>query len=181
MPAERDEVLDWSRPPDRWRPAPEPAQRPPPSTANRILVAAAVTVGALFLLAVIAAIAMPNLIEARKPQNEAAAIGSLRTIVSAQAVFREGDRDGDGEYEYAASLSELARAKLIDPVLATGEKHGYRFEILGADRFRWSATAVPVRPGRGGDRSFFVDESAAIRFRPSAAGAAVATDPMVGR
>ena len=42
------------------------------------------------IIAIIAAIAIPNLIEARKGSNEAAAIGAMRTLTTAQALFREG-------------------------------------------------------------------------------------------
>ena len=38
------------------------------------------------IIAIIAAIAIPNLIEARKGSNEAAAIGALRTLTTAQAM-----------------------------------------------------------------------------------------------
>jgi type IV pilus assembly protein PilA len=119
---------------------------------------------AVAVIAIIAAIAIPNLIEARKGSNEAAAIGALRTLVTAQALFREGDKDGDGVLDYAASLDELAAAGLIDNVLGSGMKQGYTFTIGGAAVFNWSGTADPVTPGKSGDRYFFVDESGVIRF-----------------
>jgi len=116
------------------------------------------------IIAIIAAIAIPNLIEARKGSNEAAAIGALRTISTAQSLYREGDRDGNGVLDYATSLAELNRRNLIDPVLGGGTKQGYLYTIVGADNFVWSSTASPVTPGKSGDRYFFVDESGVIRF-----------------
>lgn len=47
---------------------------------------------ALAVAAVVAAIAMPNLIEARRSGNESAAIGGLRTISTSQSMFREQDK-----------------------------------------------------------------------------------------
>lgn len=105
-----------------------------------------------------------DLEEARQGSNEAAAIGALRTITTAQALFREGDKDRDGIYNYAASLDVLGRANLIDVVLRTGRKQGYVFRIVTGDGFKWSADAVPETPGKTGNRSFFVDESGVIRF-----------------
>lgn len=116
------------------------------------------------IIAIIAAIAIPNLIEARKGSNEAAAIGALRTVSTAQAMFREGDKDGDGRLNYATSLAELSTFNLVDDVLGAGTKQGYSFTILGASTFEWSAAADPVVPGSSGDRYFFVDESGVIRF-----------------
>jgi prepilin-type N-terminal cleavage/methylation domain-containing protein len=132
------------------------------------------------IIAIIAAIAIPNLIEARKGSNESAAIGALRTLTTAQALFREGDRDRDGVLDYATSLTELNRyGSLIDPVLASGTKQGYSFTIVSDDnRFVWSSTAEPVTPGKSGDRYFFVDESGVIRF--STTTTATASDTAIG-
>ena len=49
------------------------------------------------LIAVVSALAIPNLIAARKASNEAAAIASVKSIASAQAIFRANDKDGDGK------------------------------------------------------------------------------------
>ena len=119
------------------------------------------------IIAIIAAIAIPNLIEARKGSNEAAAIGALRTLTTAQALFREGDKDGNGKFDYASSLGQLSAAGLIDPALASGTKQGYHFVIVpsanssSGDFFTF--TAAPRSPGKSGDRSFFVDETGVIR------------------
>src|SRR5687767_8843557 len=118
------------------------------------------------IIAIIAAIAIPNLIEARKGSNEAAAIGALRTISTAQSLYREGDKEGDGTFDYAGSLTELTvnNTNLIDSVLAKGTKQGYHFSILAADAFTWSASATPAAHRKSGDRYFYCDESGVIRF-----------------
>src|SRR5687767_15845594 len=81
------------------------------------------------IIAIIAAIAIPNLIEARKGANEAAAIGMLRTVTTAQALYREGDKDRDGVLQYAPDLESLRRTNLIDEQAGSGLKQGYRFRI----------------------------------------------------
>jgi len=62
------------------------------------------------IIAIIASVAIPKLISARLAANEAAAIGTLRTISTAQAAFRstsavDTDGDGAGEHGYLAELS----------------------------------------------------------------------------
>lgn len=55
------------------------------------------------IIAIIASIAIPNLLSARVSANETAAIATLRNIASAQAQFQgraHNDNDGDGEGEY---------------------------------------------------------------------------------
>jgi len=128
------------------------------------------------VIAVIAAIAVPNLIAARKTANEAAAIGSLRTLVTAQTMFRESDKDGNGA-DYAGTLTQLGTYRLIDPTLASGTKQGYDFEIGVATAYDWNVQAYPVSPGRSGDRYFFTDESGVIRFNRTAP--ATVNDPPI--
>lgn len=93
---------------------------------------------------------------------EAAVIGNMRTLATAQALFREGDKDGNGVLDYAASLADLERVRLIAP--GSFERTGYAFTLL-AGTTTWSATAVPSCPlCTKGCRSFFVDETGVIRF-----------------
>jgi type IV pilus assembly protein PilA len=130
------------------------------------------------IIAIIAAIAIPNLIESRKGSNEAAAIGALRTIASAQTLFHDGDKDKNGVLDYATSIGALGKAGLVDSQLATGVKQGYEFVIGGVDLTHWQAKARPTTTGKTGDRFFFVDESGVIRFTLSTE--ASSTSPPVG-
>jgi prepilin-type N-terminal cleavage/methylation domain-containing protein len=64
------------------------------------------------IIAIIASIAIPNLLSARVSANETSAIATLRNISSAQAQFQasaRNDNDGDGEGEYGL-FSELSGA-----------------------------------------------------------------------
>src|SRR5205814_1086163 len=79
------------------------------------------------IIAIIAAIAIPNLLQARKHGNEASAIGALKTIGTCEAMFREGDKERDGNLDYGM-LSELSRTNLVDTVLGSGTKQGYLFQ-----------------------------------------------------
>ena len=62
------------------------------------------------VIAVIAAIAIPGLLRARIASNEASAIGTLRTISTAQAQLQataviDSNGNGAGEYGFFAELS----------------------------------------------------------------------------
>jgi type IV pilus assembly protein PilA len=112
------------------------------------------------IIGTIAAIAIPELIEARKGSNEAAAIGALRTISTAQSLFREGDKDGNGVPDYSATFAALVFPGGIDPTVAAGRAHGYAFHLTtSSDRMHWSVGAVPAAVNRSGDGVFTIDES----------------------
>ena len=135
------------------------------------------------IIAIIAAIAIPNLLDARKAANESSAIASLRAIHSAQNIYREQDKDGNGTLDYANTLVLLNDASLIDAQLSGGTKQGYEFLQLGnfASFFTWSASCEPEEQGDSGDRSFFVNETGVLRYTIEAAAAPKATWPAIGK
>ena len=100
------------------------------------------------IIAIIAAIAIPNLLAARLSANETASIATLRNIISAQAQFQQSgkadtDDDGTGEYGGFVELSGAAAGRMINPLVpavlsgsfrvlnANGEvsRSGYFFKI----------------------------------------------------
>lgn len=118
------------------------------------------------IIAIIAAIAIPNLIEARKHGNEAAAIGALKTINTSQTLFREGDKEGDGTLDYG-TLQLLSNTTLIDSVLGSGTKQGYKFQCdpsTSTGEFLWFATANPASPTTTGDRYFCTNHAGVIYY-----------------
>lgn len=126
------------------------------------LVTNIVSVVVLIPVLIIVAIAVPNLLAARRAANEGSAIKSLRTIHSAQATWQA--TKGQGKF---GTLSELHHDNLISGDLAGGMRHGYRFTIeLVADGDGYpgfTAVGVPVDYGWSGRRSFYIDETGVIR------------------
>ena len=57
------------------------------------------------IIAIIAAIAIPNLLRSRMAANESAAIAACKEFACAQDIYRRTDWDGDGVLEYAASFT----------------------------------------------------------------------------
>lgn len=138
------------------------ANRRPSEFGGKGLAVAGIVLGALSLVSVvpvgvIGAIAVPNLLAARRAANEGAAVGSLRRIVEAQAAYQESV--GEGGF---GTLEDLRVANLIDAQLARGVKNGYRFEIeVGEDSF--GVTASPLEYPNSGTRSFYTSEIGVIR------------------
>jgi hypothetical protein len=109
----------------------------------------------------------PALSTAQLLANQMAAVGSLRTLVTAQSLFRESDLDKNGILDYSTSLSQLATLHVIDLNFASSpDENGYVFTILPSTniQFQWSAVADPEQLGVTGIRHYFVDESGVIRY-----------------
>ncbi|MBA4685282.1 MAG: prepilin-type N-terminal cleavage/methylation domain-containing protein [Planctomycetes bacterium] len=123
------------------------------------------------VIAIIAGMAIPNLITSMNGGREAAAIGSMRTLSTAAEQYRL--RQG----VYPTDLTDLAAVDpaLVDSELANGLRNGYNFELTG-QQSTFDCNANPTSDN--GSRYFFVDESGVIR--QSASEAAGPTDNPVG-
>jgi len=126
------------------------------------------------IILIIAAIAIPNLIKSKMAANEASAVGSLRTITTAQIAYSSACPT----LGFAATLTELNTSTTcqggtnqIDSTLAGGTKSGYKFPVAitttGTPATTFSETASPVSASSG-TRYFFVNETGVIRYNQSA-------------
>ena len=132
------------------------------------------------IILIIAAIAIPNLLRSRMAANEASAVGSLRTINTAEVTFST-TYPSVGFAALAAlggaapcTTATSTNACLIDSTLSnTAVKSGYNFAIAnltGAPVIvTYDATAVPTVVGQSGQRGFFTDQSGVIRYDPTGA------------
>ena len=73
------------------------------------------------IISIISQIAIPNLLRARASANQSSAISSLRTLVTAQSIYRESDKDADGDYDYSTDPIELGDSEILDQVLRPGQ------------------------------------------------------------
>jgi type IV pilus assembly protein PilA len=127
------------------------------------LVTNIVTAVCLVPVLIIAAIAIPNLLAARRAANEGATIKALRTLHSAEATYQA--TKGEGDY---GTLTDLQGDSLISADLASGVRSGYRFKVECVSRTKdrpaaFEVVAVPTEYGSSGRRSFFIDETGVIR------------------
>ena len=135
------------------------------------------------IILIIAAIAIPNLMRSRMAANEASAVGSVRTINTAEVTYSSAYPD----VGFTTTLSNLAgaasacasttgasstQACLIDAVLGSGTKSGYNFALAngsGTPNNTFTDNADPVTPGQSGQRHFFSDQTGVIRYNQSSA------------
>lgn len=130
----------------------------------------------------IAAIMIPNIFHARAASNEASAVGSLRTVNTAQITYQATYPDKG----FAPNLATLGgncgtgsgnadHACLIDQKLGadscTGNtwctKSGYKFIVVAAaaePRASYVVTAIPTEPGKSGHRAYCSTEEGMIYF-----------------
>jgi len=111
------------------------------------------------IIGIIAAIAVPNLLQSKAAANEASAISAIRNIVTSHITFSATVGAG----KYATDLAALQGASLIDSVLGSGTKDGYAF-ASGGSANNFTITGAPLTAGSTGTRYFFSDESGVIRY-----------------
>lgn len=147
------------------------------------------------IILIIAAIAIPNLLRSKMAANEASAVGSVRTIVTANVTYSTTYGNGFAPTLAAlggASPATCNKANLIDPVVANAitvatAKSGYFFQYngqqvnanaalgCGAPGFQgFYVDGIPAIIGSTGQRSFCSDQTGVIRYDPT--GAAIGID-----
>jgi len=146
------------------------------------------------IIGIIAAIAIPNLLAARRAANEGSAQSTNRTLHSAEVTFAStygnGNYTGVGSTLFAGGatgLTLLNTQGLIDSTLGTGQKSGYDYIATATDRVVGTSEAtftVGAKPSMAsgvsqtGTRKFCVATEGVVRSSNVAAtlGTNVAAD-----
>ena len=128
----------------------------------------------VLVIGIISALSMPNLVKSKMAAHESSAISAVRSIVTAQ--ITHAVKTGSGNF--AADLTELEAANLIDSALGSGTVEAYSFSVSGSG-IQYTIDARPLVYGSSGVRSFFSDESGVIRYTTADA-AATANSPGLG-
>ena len=115
------------------------------------------------IIAIIAAIAIPNLLRSRLQSNESGTIGNLKTIVGAETAFNSANG------QYSADLASLTAT--TPPFLDgdwTGVKSGYTYtytpDNTGTTIQDYWVYARPDQPDISGSRGFGVGSDGVIRW-----------------
>jgi type IV pilus assembly protein PilA len=155
--------------------------------SSALLIAAIVIVVFLFLIfmiGIIAAIAIPSLLRARISANEAATIGDTRAVISAQVAYSTANSQQYDTIECLITPSSCipgyaaTSPTFLDATFANPTRHGYSFQLVPGpapsaadfDAARASPTsltsfayvATPVSQNRTGVRSFCGDATGRI-------------------
>jgi type IV pilus assembly protein PilA len=141
------------------------------------------------IILIIAAIAIPNLLRSRMAANESSAVGSVRTLNTAEVTYAS-TYPSTG---FAPALLNLGGAApcatpsaggacIIDPVLAAGTKSGYTVNVTpetntGAlPNTGFVSSAAPLTYGTTGTRLFCGLATGVIYYDPTGSDAAPTTD-----
>jgi prepilin-type N-terminal cleavage/methylation domain-containing protein len=141
------------------------------------------------IILIIAAIAIPNLLRAKIAANEASAVGSTRTIVTAEISYSNSFQLGPTLLTNLQTPAggcpgtgaTTAAACLIDSNLAGGQKSGYLFVSVpnggagtaASPNTGFEENATPVTVGTTGQRAFCADLSGVLHFNTT--GGAIGT------
>ena len=132
------------------------------------------------IILIIAAIAIPNLLRSRIAANEASAVGSMRTINTAEITYASTYPS----VGYSADLVNLAgstcsaptstAACLIDATLAgattsANSKSGYYFTFPASSALGYTLNGDPAKVGSTGVKHFYTDGTAVIHYNLTAA------------
>ena len=128
------------------------------------------------IIALLAAIAIPNVLRGRTTANESAAIGNLRALVSSVEMFRSVNNTYPTTANWVAdmyttpdpdfgppSFNHIMDGTDCPPGPASSCTQGYRYTYTSAAGATYSVNANPAVLNNTGTRSFFVDESGLIR------------------
>jgi type IV pilus assembly protein PilA len=142
------------------------------------------------IILIIAAIAIPNLLRSRMAANESSAVGTIRTITTAEITYSTTypavgfallTNLGGAPGVCAGAGASSTTACLIDNTIAQApnQKSGYTFSntVAGAPTaVQFTSLGVPIIIGQSGQRGFCSDQSGVIRYNANGT-CTVATDP----
>ena len=133
------------------------------------------------IILIIAAIAIPNLMRARMSANESSAVGSVRSINTAEVSYNAAYSNigfatalaNLGGAAGAACVPSSATGCFIDSSLSTGTKSGYTFTVAagtaaGTPQPSYTVNSAPQVPNQTGTRYFCSFEDAVVRSSTAA-------------
>lgn len=128
------------------------------------------------IIAIIAAIAIPNLMQSRIQANETNAVAALKTYATAQNTWIKAKYDSTSDSssagQYTDDFTVLAEKELIPGPMssATSSTTGYQGYFFSEPTsgvnwgFTYALFALPCAYEQSGINSFFVDTSGTVRY-----------------
>ncbi|MBI4342170.1 MAG: prepilin-type N-terminal cleavage/methylation domain-containing protein [Candidatus Omnitrophica bacterium] len=142
------------------------------------------------IIALLAAIAIPNVLRGRTTANESSAVGNLRALVSSLEMFRSVNNAYPLTANWVAdmyttptpdfgppSFNHAMDGTACPPAVGSSCTQGFRYTYTSGAGTVYTINANPDVVGQTGTRSFFADESGVIRHC-TGTGATV-TDPSI--
>lgn len=111
------------------------------------------------IISIIAAIAVPNLLTARRAAHETSAIAIVKSLVKAEGMYFSSH----GNQITYGTLTDLVARNCIDDGLLAGAHNYYTFEVNLSTPINYSITATPGADSASQMRYFYGDETGVIR------------------
>lgn len=128
------------------------------------------------IIAVLAAVAIPQLLKSKTSANEKSVVSSMRGVVNGQALHLS-EKGNFGTIEelrtskYLDIGATLAPAGANPGTVVSFSKAGYAWESLtAANRQTWNVRSKPTEYDVTGKNCYFVNESGVIRFADGTGG-----------
>ena len=125
------------------------------------------------IIALLAAIAIPNVLRGRTTANESAAIGNVRTLVSSLEMYRSVYNEYPSNWRtnmYNTPDPDFGPPSFNNG-MAAATVQGYDYNYNRLTTQTYTINANPNVYGRTGTRAFFVDDSGTPRHCSAATGA----------
>ena len=142
------------------------------------------------IIALLAAIAIPNVLRGRTTANESSAIGNMRALISSLEMFRSVNNVYPATANWVAdmyttptpdfgppSFNHAMDGSACPPAAASSCSQGFRYTYASGGAGTYTLNANPDVLGQTGTRSFFVDETG-VTHHCTGTGATV-TDPSI--
>ena len=115
------------------------------------------------IIAIIAAIAIPNLLRSRLQSNEAAAQSNLKTIQNAEVQYNTA-KGKYGVFSDLVTPGDGVASGFLDNSWKDGVvKSGYTYTLVSADANSFAATAAPQTANSTGINTYTTDQSGQLQ------------------
>lgn len=125
------------------------------------------------IIGIIAVIAVPNLLTAKRNSQETSAIAVVKSIVGGEALYFQSF----GSNSSYGTLTQLTTNNCVDPTLLGNSRNAYSFTVTLPTAVTYNINATPDSAIANQVRYFFADESGVIR-QQFAAVATVSSSPV---
>ncbi len=134
------------------------------------------------IIALLAAIAIPNVLRGRTTANETAAIGNMRALISSLEMYRSVASNYPATANWVTAMYPAGGAPAFGPPtfnaamtpLGTPTVQGYKYLYASAGAGSYTVQATPTTMNTTGTRAFFINESGQVRHCEVAAQDALA-------
>ena len=130
------------------------------------------------IIALLAAIAIPNVLRGRTTANESAAIGNLRALVSSLEMYRSVYQEYPAAWKadmYTTPDPDFGPPSFNLDLAAAQNVQGFAYTYARPTAQTYTITSNPTVFGRTGTRSLFADEAGTIHHCSAATGATAAS------